>query len=165
MHVTEPSPPPHEVKPSPAGTSGTSTSSALCSAYPQLGAINAWARPGVLYWTAQGQLICHSSIQVTIAVSISSVHYGSCCCPNAYLIIDINYNLRADAIPPCTSLHSSPFSVMQETSSSTSPDRHLRLHRDGPPGDGRIVPHAHQQVRHRSNRRGDRRSVGAGGPV
>ena len=68
VDATDSFPPPAEVKQAEAGPSGSS--SALCSAYPQLGSVNTWARPGVLYWNTQGQIVCHSSIQVTIAVSM-----------------------------------------------------------------------------------------------
>jgi hypothetical protein len=70
-HVIEPSPILEDIKPLQANSSGSGTVSALCSAYPQSGAIDLWARPGVLSWTPQGQFVCHSSGQVTIAVSSS----------------------------------------------------------------------------------------------
>jgi hypothetical protein len=61
-----------EPTPDPAPDSLTNDAaeiSALCSAYPQTGPVNMTTRPATLTWTDQGQITCHSAIQVAIAVS------------------------------------------------------------------------------------------------
>jgi hypothetical protein len=61
----------------PSGTLEVPNTSALCSAYPQIGPVNLSTRTTTLRWTPQGQITAHSSVQVTIAVSSSSTLFVS----------------------------------------------------------------------------------------